>query len=478
MSFKRSLLPLLLLSLFWTTAFSQAYKIKVSVKGVRDSLCYLAVYYGNNEYPLKDTAKADPNGNIVFEGNRPLTGGIYVVILPGKKFFEIIIDKEQNFTVETDTADFIRHTKFKGSPESSMYYDYIRFIAKKHREAGPLKKALEEEQNKDGDKYEEIRQKLVQLDNEVSNYWNLILREHPNSFMAKVFIKPMMEIEIPPAPKLPDGRTDSLFAWKYYIRHYFDNIDFSDERILHTPHYHSKLDHYFKNVVIQQPDSVIAAADFVLLKAKADKELFKYTLWYISKTYQSSKIMGMDAVIVHLVEKYYTIPVASWLDSAGFYRVTSMVRSMKPLLIGKKAPALILEDTLGKYHSLYSLKAKYTVLVFWDPDCGLCQKEIPKLGSLYDSIKALDGEVMAAMGTPEADKWKKFIREHNLKWINVGDPHYRSSFREMYDLKSYPQLYILDENKVIIAKKLEAEQVIDFLRRYGQFDKRKNPGSK
>jgi peroxiredoxin len=180
---------------------------------------------------------------------------------------------------------------------------------------------------------------------------------------------------------------------------------------------------------------------------------------------------------VHVVEKYYTRPNVSWLDSTAFYKITTKARTMKPLLLGKKAPPLVLTDTIGNYISLNNLKSKYTVLLFWDPDCGHCIKEVPKIAAAYDSIKALKGEVFAVMGTPEADKWKKFIRDNKLKWINVGDPYYHNNFREVYDLKSYPQLYILDENKEIIARKLAAEQIVDFLQRYEELEKRRKAGN-
>jgi hypothetical protein len=80
--------------------------------------------------------------------------------------------------------------------------------------------------------------------------------------------------------------------------------------------------------------------------------------------------MGMEGVFVHMVDNYYTNNQAYWLDTAQTFRILERAKSLKPLLVGKKAPALVLEDTLGKPRSLYDVKAKYTVLLFWDPDCG------------------------------------------------------------------------------------------------------------
>lgn len=469
------------LSLFILTAFSAlaadaGYKIKVKVNGVKDSACYLAYYFGDKQY-LKDTAKADKAGNFTFDGKKTLDGGLYLVVLPKKRFFQIIIDKEQNFYVETDTSDLDK-LKFKGSEENDLYYNYVVFISGKFKKREELSKEFGKETDKKSEKAESLKKELIKLDKEVKDEWARILKEHPNSFTAKIMIKPQMEPEIPEAPILPNGRKDSTFAYQYYKAHYWDNIDLSDDRILRTPQFHGKLDYFFKNVVIQTPDSIIPEADKMIARVKGNTELSKYVLWYLTYSYEVSNIMGMDAVFVHVVEKYYTKPVVTWLDSTAFYRVTAKAKSMKPLLLGKKAPPLVLVDTMGNYSSLYNVKAKYTVIMFWDPDCGHCQKEVPRLAASYDSIKTLHGEVFGVMGTPEADKWKKFILKHNLKWINVGDPEYHNNFREVYDLKSYPQIYILNENKEIIARKIGTEQVVDFLQRYERMQERKKADEK
>src|SRR5476651_289973 len=66
------------------------YNLKFKVNGLKDSACYLANYYGDKQY-IQDTARMDSKGNFTFEGTKELSGGIYLVVLPGKKYFEIIL---------------------------------------------------------------------------------------------------------------------------------------------------------------------------------------------------------------------------------------------------------------------------------------------------------------------------------------------------------------------------------------------------
>ena len=60
--------------------------------------------------------------------------------------------------------------------------------------------------------------------------------------------------------------------------------------------------------------------------------------------------------------------------------------------------------------------------------------------------------------------WLEFIKTNKLDWINVADPHRHNNFRWEWDIQSTPQLYILDSKKVIVARRIGAEQIEDYVR--------------
>ena len=47
------------------------YTIRIKVNGLKDTVCYLANYYGTKQY-YKDTAKVDANGVFIFKGEKEL----------------------------------------------------------------------------------------------------------------------------------------------------------------------------------------------------------------------------------------------------------------------------------------------------------------------------------------------------------------------------------------------------------------------
>ena len=440
-----------------------AYSIKIKVAGIKDSMCYLANYYGDKQY-IHDSARSDAMGRYVFEGKEKLPGGIYLFVLPSRRYFEILIDHDQFFSLETDTVEMLKNMKIKDSKENKLFYEYLNFISGKGKEVEGLKTKMNAFKTVNKDSSDFYRKKVLKVDSLVDQFKKNFITQNPDALLTKVF-NMSEDPKIPEAPILPNGRKDSLFAYHYYKGHFFDKFDFSDDRLLRTPVFHGKISQYMKDLVLQMPDSVNKEADMLVEKARANKEMFKYIVWWVTNTYETSNIMGMDAVFVHMAKTYYNKEQATWVDSTQLFKIQDRARTLDPILIGKPALYIILQDSAGKWKSLYDLKSKYTVLVFWDPDCGHCQKTMPKLQKWYQIAKNYNIEIFACNSAVEEEKWKKFIREKGLNWINVADINLHNNFRHEWDIVTTPQIYVLDENKKIIAKRLDAETLADYIKR-------------
>jgi thiol-disulfide isomerase/thioredoxin len=436
------------------------YAIKIKINGIKDTTCMLAYYYGDKKY-IRDTVKVDSKGNCVFKSDTIIPGGVYLAVLPNKTYFEFLITNERQFSLETDTSNFIEKMKVGNSPENKAFYEYQLYIGTRYKEANDLKANLKKlKGNKDST--EIINKRLKAINEEVTSYKDNLINNNSGLFYSKV-LKAMSDPQIPPTPILANGRPDSTFPYRYYKDHYWDNIDFSDDRLLRTPVFHSKLVQYFDRMVVKHPDSINIATDHLIEKARANKEVFKYCLVHLLNEYANSKIMGMDAVYVHIAEKYYGGGEAYWVDQTLLFKITDRAKTLKPLLIGKTAPNLMLKDTSGKYQSLYSVKSPYTLLVFWDPDCGHCKKAMPHVIEAYHKFKDKGFQVYAICTETEKDKWIKYINEQQLSWMNVADIELHSDFRTVYDINSTPKLFLLNDKKEIMAKQMGAEQLSEIL---------------
>jgi len=459
------------------TKSGKDYKFTANINGLKDSMLYLANYY-NGSTAIVDSAKVTKNklGTYIFKGKEALPGGIYILANQRReRLIEIIIDKNQTFSLETDTVDFLSNLIFKNSPENDVFYSYIRPTAKMQQEQARLNKQLKEvktAKNEDGIK--ELEAKIKEKNKEMETFTKDFTSKNPDALISKV-LKVSDQIIIPELPKKADGTTDSTWGWKYYKAHYWDNVDLLDDRMLRTPVFTNKLSTFFTAVLVQDNDSIIKEADLLIEKVRQNKEMFKYIIWWVTNHYETSKIMGQDEIFVHMAEKYYGGNQCWWVNQTTVDNMVKRADQLKAILIGAKAPELIMPDTNNVFLSSYSPRTKFTIMWFWDPDCGHCKIETPKLRDFYNAQKdSLSLEVFAISTDTDLARWKKYIIDTKLNWINVGGNTANLDFRKVYDIYSTPVMFILDENKKIIAKRLSADDLPDFFKQYKRMIEHKN----
>lgn len=103
---------------------TDGYNIKIKVKGLKEgSTCMLANYYGEKQY-IKDSAKVNAKGQVIFQGKEKMPQGIYLFVPANRKYFDFVMDEKQNFSLETDTTDYVKNMKVKGSDENKYFYEY------------------------------------------------------------------------------------------------------------------------------------------------------------------------------------------------------------------------------------------------------------------------------------------------------------------------------------------------------------------
>ncbi|MDP4187282.1 MAG: DUF5106 domain-containing protein, partial [Bacteroidota bacterium] len=277
--------------------FSQGYEIKVKIKNLHNDTLILGHHFNKSMYP-DDTLIVNKNGNGVFKKKKSLPGGMYLILLPTKNYFDILLSDNQTFSIENDTCNFLKNMKVTGSLDNQLFYDYQRLIVDKRDEAKSLQ--VKREQAKTPEEKTSYANQLKAIDQEVKNFRTKVLTENPNLFFTK-FIKAVTEIEVPDFPRDAKGKvTDSTFQYRYYRSHYFDNFDVSDPRFLRTPFYEDKVKTYIEKVVPQVPDTLIPEVDMLIEKSRTSNELFRYMLVTMFNHFAASQIMGMDAVLVHI----------------------------------------------------------------------------------------------------------------------------------------------------------------------------------
>jgi thiol-disulfide isomerase/thioredoxin len=212
--------------------------------------------------------------------------------------------------------------------------------------------------------------------------------------------------------------------------------------------------------------------------------------------------MGMDKVYIEMLNRYYCTKnskgerPAFWVSEDKFEGLCENLSNKRRLTVGSVPPNLILKDTTDEnWKDFYSLSSEYTVLYFWDPECGHCKKTTPKLETLYQKkFKDRNVEIFSvgkAIGE-DFEKWKSFIHKNKLTFINVGvtDQLYQQAqenpnklvpvypgelgkpttleslnYQNTFDIFSTPKVFVLDKDKKIIAKSISISQLEDMIDR-------------
>ena len=449
-------------------ADGDGHRIVIEIEGYEQPILTLANNLLVNQY-IVDTATRDDKGRFVFAGDNKLPAGIYLAVMaPDNQYFQVLVtDEEQEFTIATSKTETVKKVRIKGSRENVDFFAYLNYLADARKRGDKLREerdALAE----DAPERENYQRQIDALDGEVEAWQRAYIKKNPTAYTAAI-----IKSTLPNNPPEFTGEDARERGWRWMQAHYFDNLDLRDERLLRTPFLFQRIDYFVHKLNVQHPDSIAASIGVVLNRMDPKSEMFKtYLIHYLNEA-AASKLVGMDAIYVYLIDNYYAKGLAPWTEEDQLVKFMENADNLRPLLIGKTAPDIEMERRDGSRISLHDVEAPYTILYFWRYDCGHCKKSTPFMKEFYDKWKSRGVELFAACVkvTKEVPDCWKYVDENGMNdWLNVVDPYLRSRFVELYDLQQTPQIYILDKNKEIISKKIGAEQLDEVMEKIYELD--------
>ncbi len=446
------------------------YEIPVSITGLRDSAIFLAYHFGDKQY-ITDTTILDARGNGIFSGKEKLAHGIYMIVLPGKKYFELLISDDQHFSLSCSYNDYFNTLRFTGSDENTAFVAYQKkWGSLQQRSSSNIKRLQSNKGNPDSVRILNEKQRI--LESEMKAYLQIVSVENKGNLLG-ILVKSLIPIEIPEFTIAAGTHNPDSVRWlkryNYNKDHFFDNTDLTDDRLIRTPILQARLDAFFTNVVIQSADSINREIDKIIQKCESNPKMFQFIAVYLFNHFRESEIMGHDAVLVKIADDIYLSGKADWISKDFKNDLQRQVELLRHNLIGMKAENLVMDSYKGIYVSLYDIEKEFTIIYFWEPNCGFCKEYTPKLRDYYLKAKNEGVEVFAVCTISDKAEWSKYIEDNKLTWINGWDPDRTSRFDYFYNVQSTPMLYILDKNKNIIAKKISVDDIPSFLETYRKY---------
>ena len=449
------------------TVIAQGFRIEVELDNYHFETLKLGYHFGEKQY-IRDSAVIDVRSkSFVFEADTLLESGVYLIVMqPDNKYFQILVDdNEQRFSLKADATNPESNISFKGSPQNTQFYSYMKKLGEFRKELDAAKASFPE-----GDTSAQLRELTDAINKKVRVYQRSIYDKNPKQLLSGII---SFNFEVETFPEFA-GNDEEIAVQKFFYtrEHYFDFIDKNDPRLIRTPLLFQKVDYYVNKMHAIMPDSTLKAVDNVLALFKDNEQAWRFFLSHFLNTYYKSKYVGMDMIYVHLVEKYYEKGLAPWVSEENLEKIIKQAKDWKPLLLGKKGPNIIMQRQDGSNVALYDVKTEYTVLLFWAPDCGHCQKTMPDVVKFADKYKDKSVTVFAVCGKlGDVDECWKMVESKGMNnLLNVTDGEYRSRFKERYDVQTTPKIFILDKDKTIISKNIGPQQLDEVLGRLMEMD--------
>ena len=134
--------------------------------------------------------------------------------------------------------------------------------------------------------------------------------------------------------------------------------------------------------------------------------------------------------------------------------------------VGTKAADFRFADRRGKMHSLYGVKAPYTLLFFSNPGCEACMNIINVLKgepAISDMIASGNLAVLNIYIDEDLDAWRSYMPIYPEEWYNGFDPDFVIRAEHLYNVRAIPSLYLLDADKTVLLKDSPENKLFDYL---------------
>ncbi len=391
-------------------------------------------------------------GTAVLEKRYEMTGGVFILYLTPRKALEFLMTEENEFSINIDTGNISGKTTFVGNRENTLYYEFLRKINFNNYQAGILRDRLKQGDLSD-DSTTMLKAMIQGYDEQEALIKKQFITKNKGTFSAHLVaaqMKPEISKKLNPVQR----------KWELK-RRFFENVDFSDNKLSCSPVLFDLYEEYIQDFTFKNGDSLVAACDTILKKAAAGKENFKWSLYFLSSSFETSAVKGQDRVFVHLVEQYYEKGRCWWLTKEQLDNMSRRAGILKNLFVGVTCPDFIALDSSGKERSLHKNITGLTVLYFWAADCKHCLEETPKLAAWAKKHKEV--KVITACASPDEDKWKEKLKEFKLPGLHFIDPEMKANYTYTYSITATPQMFVIDKNKKIVAKYIDDTAALDEL---------------
>ena len=282
-----------------------------------------------------------------------------------------------------------------------------------------------------------------------------------SSVFAQEQTAPIAEKVTFPMVAVPDEITDPQARAKYLGEHFWDNVDFATA----------------SEALVEQ-GLIDMASIFPLLGG----ETLITSMTALVKKAETSKA-GL-LMMLSLADKYLYGTASPLYNETAYRGLLQSALISKALNKAEKEPyqkqLVILEmnneggpavdfDMLlvdGSKAKLSDVEAPVTILFFYAADNLDCKLQRFRLtqARLVNYLQRAGGiKVVAVCVEGDKTAWEKFCGDSPKEWVHAFDASGKIKSENLYDLRTLPRLYLLDEQKTVLLKNTKADDIEQYL---------------
>ena len=264
--------------------------------------------------------------------------------------------------------------------------------------------------------------------------------------------------EVPVMLDTPEARA------AFVCEHYWDHFDFADTAYIHLPDITEQAIVNFMDLMPRVPQELADKAMRILYEKAAPHSPMLWHFWETMSRYwqNANSPIRNEEMFIRLCRSVEEVPQVEEVlkQRASFAR-----RLAEKNRVGKSAEDFVYTLASGKQARMYGLKAEYTLLFFYNPDCETCVETKNVMRNslrLKDMVSSGRMKVLTVYPDEDVALWRRHLGEMSEEWINGYDKGQVLTMEERYDLSSIPSFYLLDKDKKVLLKDADWRQVMQF----------------
>ena len=241
---------------------------------------------------------------------------------------------------------------------------------------------------------------------------------------------------------------------EYLRAHYWDKFDFADTMFIQQIDTSKMLTAFAVYAVGYVPDSLAYKyMPRLMQKASVSKRMYNYFLWLAQTVlYDPNSPLRSDERYIPVLESAVQ---SEWLDEYERMPYEYDLEIARKNRVGRLANDFVYTLASGETRRMHSIKADYTLIFISNPGCPMCRdvkEQIISSPMLQELIERKELRVLVLYPDADLEAWREHLSDYPSSWINAYDAEQRIDKERLYDLKAIPSLYLLDNQKRVMAK--------------------------